>query len=111
MSIASRSNLILFIWAAVLLTNWLFDEYEKWTLPSWLKFTQSDYGLFAGSQLSTFLILGLFYLLHREFQETEEISGRFKTILKWLFYGMLGVTAVGIPLEIAAFLMKLHANG
>lgn len=39
------------------------------------------------------------------------MSQRLKNIYKWLFYVMVGVVALGIPLDIVIFLSKLHANG
>ena len=111
MRIASRSNMILFIAVASFAANWFFGGYETRTLPGWLKFTQSAYGSFAGSLLSSLSILALVYLMYREFGEMEGASRRSKATLKWSFYGVLGVTALGIPIEIAILLSKLHANG
>ena len=111
MRIASRSSMILFLAVASLAANWFFRGYENWSLPGWLKFTQSTYGLLAGSLLSSLSILALFYLIYREFGEMEGVSRRSKAMLKWSFYGLLGMTALGVPLEIAGLLMKLHGNG
>lgn len=111
MRIATRSNMILFIAVGSLAANWFFDGYETRALPGWLEFTRSAYGLFAGSLLSSLLMLALFYFMYQEFREMEGISRRIKATLKWSFYGLLGVTALSIPFEIAIFLGKLHANG
>lgn len=61
--------------------------------------------------MSSLSILVLVYLMYREFGEMEGTSRRSKAALKWSFYVVLGVTALGTPLEIAIFLSKLHLNG
>lgn len=111
MRIATRSNMILFIAVGSLAANWFFDGFETRALPGWLEFTRSAYGLFAGSLLSSLSILALVYLMYRVFGEMEGASRRSKATLKWFFYGLLGVTTLSIPFEIAIFLSKLHANG
>jgi hypothetical protein len=41
----------------------------------------------------------------------DEIPQKMRTICKWLFYVVAGIIVLGIPLEIAIFISKLHASG
>ncbi|MGO4124821.1 hypothetical protein AB4Z01_10480 [Inquilinus sp. YAF38] len=111
MSINSRPKMILFIAIFSFIVNYASDNYKKWKLPGWLYFTQSPYVFLAADLLSLLSVLGLVYLIYRYFEEMEGASRRSKTMLKWSFYGLLGVTALRIPLEFAGLLMKLHGNG
>jgi hypothetical protein len=43
--------------------------------------------------------------------KSDEIPRKMRTISKWLFYVVAGIIVLGIPLEIAIFLSKLHASG
>jgi len=107
-----RSNILfVFILAIFVAVQWFSNNYEELRLPGWLQFTKTAHGSFAVSLISTLSFLIIICLGYRETQSIEGMSQRLKNIYKWLFYVMVGVVALGIPLDIAIFLSKLHANG
>lgn len=112
MSHSVRSN-IFFVFAAASFwaIQWFSNNYKNILLPEWLHFTKTAYGSLAVSMISSSSFLIFVYFGYRETKSIEGISRRLKNIFKWVFYVVIGVVALGIPLDIAIFLSKLHANG
>lgn len=112
MSRSVRSN-ILFVLGLIIFVviQWFSSNYEDLDLPEWLRFTKTAYGGLSVSLLSSLSFLIAMYYFYFETLKSGEIPRRLITISKWIFYVAAGIIVLGIPLEIAIFLSKLHASG
>jgi len=105
-----RSNtLYVFIVIVFLAIQWFSNNYED--LPGWLQFTKTAYGSLAISLISSASMVAFLYIIYRESQTIEGASRRFRNILKWIFYGVVTIAVLGIPLDFGVFFAKLRANG